>query len=96
MIQSTSHYPGFNRVDAATVAATKTAPPIASPTENVERLSRVNSDALQTALNTTPEVRSDVVARGQRLLVDMNYPPRQIIESLSKLFLASDDLTEKA
>lgn len=94
MIQPTSTILGYNRADA--VAATKTAPATPPPTENVDNLSRANSQALQTALANSPEVRPDVVEHGKRLLVDLNYPPRAIIESLSKLFLQSADLTEKA
>jgi hypothetical protein len=97
MIQSTSNYLGFNRADAIANAAKKTAPAITPPLiENTDHFSRVNSEALQTALAKTPEIRPDVVARGQRLLVDMNYPPRAIIEGLAKLFANSEDPSEQA
>jgi len=96
MIQSTSSYLGLNRTDVVGNAATKTAPATPPRTENVDSISRLNSDALQAALNKTPEARPDVVARGKELLVDLNYPPRQIIESLAKLFTNSIDLSENA
>ena len=95
MIQPTSPYLGLNRADALANTATKTAPATPAPsTENVDSISRLNSEALKAALEKTPEVRPDVVARGQRLLVDLNYPPREIIESLAKLFTQSVDLSD--
>lgn len=94
MIQPTSPFLGYNRADAAASSATKTAPATPPPAETGDRLSSHNSEALQAALSNTPEVRPEVVARGQRLLVDLSYPPREIIESLSKLFTHSVDLSE--
>lgn len=98
MIQPTSPFLGFNRADAVANTASKTAlatPPPFTSAESGEHLSSHNSEALQAALKNSPEIRPEVVARGQRLLVDLNYPPRQIIESLSKLFTHSVDLSEQ-
>lgn len=96
MIQPTSNNYGFNRTDAIASAAAKAAAAQPPPSENVDRLSRSNSDALRTALSNNSEIRPEVVARGHSLAVDPNYPPREIIDQLAKMILASRDLTEQA
>jgi hypothetical protein len=91
MIQPTSNFNGYNRTDAFSGTS---APKAAGTSKNEpaapaggERLSSSNTDALREALNNTPEVRADVVARGKALAVDPNYPPREIIEKLSELMI---------
>jgi hypothetical protein len=95
MIQPTSNYLGFNRADALNESAQKNVPaPTAAPVDG-DRLSNANTQTLRDALQNSPEVRPEMVERGARLAVDANYPPRQIIESLAKLFTQSEDLSEK-
>jgi hypothetical protein len=94
MIQSTSHFDGYNRADAVANAAAKAASAPKQGSQPRESLSQANSDALRQALSTTPEVRPDVVERGRKLVVDTNYPPRHIIEDLAKLMVESRDVTD--
>lgn len=94
MIQPTSHQFGFNRTDALTTAATKFSAAEESATPSTDRLSRSNSEALRAALSNDAEIRPEVLARGRQLAVDGNYPPREIIASLAKMFTESRDLAE--
>ncbi|PTY05077.1 hypothetical protein DB347_16485 [Opitutaceae bacterium EW11] len=96
MIQPTSNYLGFNRADALANAAAKNASADQSPTSSGDRLSSSSSDALKQALNNSPEIRPDVVARGNHLAVDLYYPPRELIQRLAKMITDSVDLSEKA
>ena len=98
MIQPTSNLLGFNRPEA--VANTRSRPPssppalVAAPTE--DHLTSSSSATLRSALARLPEIRPEVVARGTHLAVDLNYPPRELIERLAKLISSSADLSEKA
>ncbi len=92
MINPTSNFNGYNRMDALSGSNAKPASASkqeASTPAGGERLSSSSTDALREALNNTPEVRADVVARGKALAVDPTYPPREIIERLSELMLQS-------
>jgi hypothetical protein len=90
MIQSTSNI-GFNRTDAVATPANKGQRSSTPASENGDRLDLASTDSLKAALNNTPEIRPDVVARGKELAVDLNYPPRRIIEQLAKLMVESRD-----
>lgn len=90
MIQSTSNI-GFNRTDAFANAAAKHSPAPEKNSTTGDRLSQTQSQALQDGLNNTPEVRPEVVERGNRLAIDPNYPPLHIIEQLAKLMVESRD-----
>src|SRR5262249_43102540 len=98
MIQSTSNYNGYNRLEALTNqnTAANNVPSFYSGSAKTDRLSSSNTDALRQALNNTPEVRADVVKRAKELLADPTYPPREIIAQLSKLMVETDDPSEKA
>jgi hypothetical protein len=96
MIQPTSQLSGFYRTDAITSSASHKAPAIKVPPESGDRLSSANTDALREALVNTSEVRPHVVKRGRELAVDPNYPPREIIERLSKLMVESRDFPDNA
>jgi hypothetical protein len=61
-----------------------------------DRMSAASRESLQTALRQQPEVRPDVVSLGQKLAVDANYPPREIIQQLSKMLIAMNDLSEQS
>lgn len=61
-----------------------------------ERLSAASQDILQAALEQQPEVRPEVVEQGQRLAVDGNYPPKEIIRRLSEMLVTSVDYSEQA
>ncbi|HEX2100302.1 MAG TPA: hypothetical protein VHF69_06555 [Candidatus Synoicihabitans sp.] len=74
--------------DLARKASTPTPPPAA---EDV--LSTANIEHLRAALESTPEIRPEVVERGMQLAVDANYPPRAIIEQIARQIVRSEDLT---
>jgi hypothetical protein len=91
MIHSTSHsHPlpgGLPAVGAK--PADKQVPAVQKP----DTLDTTSSTALREALAAQPEVRPEVVAKGEQLAVDANYPPRAIIEDIARLFVQSRDLT---
>lgn len=94
MINSTSHINGYNRTDALAISGAKHAPTPKTDLETGDRLSSGSTDSLRAALENSPEVRPEVVERARRLAVDPNYPPRELIERLSKLILSSNDPAE--
>jgi hypothetical protein len=93
MIQSTSNSNGPVRPDAVTANPNR-APAKRPASEGVEQLSTPNVETLKSALAANPEIRPEALEKGKALRVDGNYPPRAIIEQLSKLLVASPDLTE--
>jgi hypothetical protein len=94
MIHSTSNLHGYNRTDAAALSIAKQASTPKAEADSGERLSSSSSQALREALNNTPEIRPEVVARGKALAVDANYPPREIIEGLAKLMTETRDAAD--
>jgi hypothetical protein len=100
MIQPTSNYFGYNRTNAASEPASQPTAPAANPpaAESVpsEQLSSTNTDALRAALNNTPEIRPEVVARGQQLSKWESYPPLEIINRLAEMIISSDDPSDNA
>ena len=91
MIQSTpsSSDPRLTAIDTTATSQSSKALAVGR-----ERLSTDQSQALRAALARTPEVRSEVVARGRALAADPAYPSPEIIGRLSALIVRSDDLTE--
>jgi hypothetical protein len=63
---------------------------------DTERLSAANQEILQAALADQPEVRPEIVEQGQRLAVDGNYPPKEIIRRLTEMLVTSVDYAEQA
>jgi hypothetical protein len=94
MIHSTSHLHGYNRTDTAALSTAKQASTPKAEADSGERLSSSSTQALREALNNSPEIRPEVVARGKALAVDPNYPPREIIEGLAKLMTETRDAAE--
>lgn len=43
------------------------------------------SQSLENALNQTPVVRADKVARAQQLLADVKYPPDELLNGIAHL-----------
>jgi hypothetical protein len=93
MINNTSKTDNFLRADAIAAQVPRPAVP-AQKNTTTERLSASSQETLQAVLREQPEVRPEVVARGQQLLVDANYPPREIIRQLSELLIGTADLAE--
>lgn len=91
MIHSTSSSYGSPRANGLPPAGSQ--PPTSRPTPaaNQESLSTSQTESLRESLKSTPEIRPEVVAQGERLAVDPNYPPLQIIEGLAKMFVQSND-----
>lgn len=85
-------------VRSEAVTGTPLHAPVSVPTRSAdtERLSAANQEILQAALDQQPEVRPEVVDHGQRLAVDGNYPPKEIIRRLSEMLITSVDYTEQA
>jgi uncharacterized membrane protein len=96
MIQSTSNLNGYYRTDALSNSPGQKTPTPPAQTEIGDHLSSANTDGLRQALSQTNEVRPEFVQRGKELAVDPMYPPRQIIESLAKLMIASRDPSANA
>jgi len=47
-------------------------------------------------LESSPEIRPEMVELGQALAIDPNYPPRHIIDQLAKMFTNASDPSELA
>ena len=86
--------------DARAVALEATKRPPASsaaaqpPVPTSESLSTEQTEALRQALARTPEIRPEMVARGQALAADPGYPPPAIIRQISGLIVNSQDASE--
>jgi len=93
MIQPTSNPSGFLRTDALSQSKGQKTPASQNQANNSDTLSSANTQNLREALAQTSEIRPQMVARGKALAIDPAYPPREIIESLAKLILASRDLS---
>lgn len=93
MINSTSKtdsVPRLNPILPKPVQAGASAPaPAASDT-----ITTSSQATLREILRSQPEVRPEVVSNGQKLAVDGNYPPKEIIRRLSELLVRSVDLSE--
>lgn len=96
MIQPTSNFLGYNRADAAANSTAKPASAPLPPLNKGDQLSSSQSTVLREALSNTPEIRPDVVERAQKLAVDPNYPPRELILRLAKLMSETVDPSEQA
>ena len=96
MIQPTSNFTGYSRADAISNLANQKSTPVDPQAGKSDHLSSSSSDGLRQALAQTSEIRPEVVARGKALAIDPNHPPRQLIESLSKLMLESRDPSENS
>ncbi len=89
--------PSSSRLDPtiqaqALAAADRAAPPKAATP--AEHLSRPGVEALRTALQSQPEVRPEVVARGRALAADPAYPSSAILQDISRRILQSPDPAE--
>lgn len=95
MIHSTSNHssqPGA----VGPVGTRPAARPATAPAASQDTLDTSASAALREALSALPEVRTEVVERGQGLAVDPNYPPRAIIEDIARLIVNTNDPSEVA
>ncbi len=60
---------------------------------SADTLSTPNATRLKTALDNTPAIRPEVVARASALALDPAYPPLAIIEKIATMIAASNDLS---
>lgn len=58
-----------------------------------DTLSTENASRLKSALDNTPAIRPEVVARAASLAVDPAYPPLAIIEKIARMIADSNDLS---
>lgn len=93
MINSTSKTETTLRTDFVPEKSPRVANGAARQTDT-DRLSASSQETLQNVLSQQPEVRTDMVERGKALLVDANYPPKEIIRQLTELLVNTADLSE--
>jgi len=89
MINSTSSSDRTIRPDTVSPIPPKTAVRGAGS----DQFSAENSAALRSALASQPEIRPDVVARGQALAADPSYPSREILRQVGQAILKAPDLS---
>jgi hypothetical protein len=92
MIHTTSSSDRAGGPDPVSLNLTK--PAVRPLPQQLDTVSTDNLDGLQTALSNQPEIRPEVVARGQALAADPNYPPADVIKSVASMILNSPDLSE--
>jgi hypothetical protein len=88
-----SHTSSTNGTPPVPIPVDRGRKPAAAPAPAGDVLNTSNAQRLQAALAATPEIRAEVVAHGHKLVVDPNYPPREIIEDVARLIVESEDLT---
>lgn len=59
-----------------------------------DKLSTAGSEFLRTKLASEPEVRPEVVARGEKLVADSSYPSSEILGKVAQKILQSPDPSE--
>lgn len=91
MINSTSKTDSILRPDANLTGRQAQVRPAAVRTNDADTINVSSQATLQDALSSQPEVRPEVVERAKQLMVDANYPPKEIIRRLSEMLIKSDD-----
>lgn len=84
-----SHQIGATPIPSADSRRVRAERPDSARTEDT--LSTDSAVGLQNALAATPEIRPEVIARAEKLAVDLNYPPREIIDRIANLIALSRD-----
>jgi hypothetical protein len=93
MIHSTSSSDRTGGTDA--ISLNRNQLPAKRPAaQDQDSVSTTNATILADALNSQPEVRPDVVARGRLLAADPNYPPAAVIKQVAGMIVNSPDLSE--
>ena len=64
-----------------------------SQQNSADSLNASSLETLQGVLQSQPEVRPEVVSKGQQLAADSKYPPLEIIQKLSEMLVNSRDLS---
>ncbi len=84
-----SHQIGATPIPSADSRRVRAERPDSARSEDT--LSTASATGLHAALAATPEIRPEVVARAAQLAVDLNYPPREIIDRVANLIALSRD-----
>lgn len=67
------------------VAGVRPASPLRSGAQGADRAEFAQTDALQRALEQTPDIRPEAVWRARDLFQQVPYPPVEIIQGISRL-----------
>jgi hypothetical protein len=92
MIQKTSSSDSAGGPDPVSLSLSRQ--PARPLPEQQDSVSTGNVDGLRTALAAQPEIRPEVVARGQALAADPDYPPAAVLQRVASLILDAPDPSE--
>jgi hypothetical protein len=92
MIDSTSSFDRASRIPS--VPGDTPAPGSGRQVQITDRLQTDKAEQLSAALASQPEIRPDVVARGQLLAADPSYPSAAVISRVAAMIVNSPDLSE--
>jgi hypothetical protein len=76
------------------VSVTLAKQPVRPLPQPQDSISTGNLNGLRTALAAQPEVRPEVVARGQALAADPDYPSSDILQHVAGMILSAPDPSE--
>ena len=69
----------------AVVRQTESAAPARAPRKPGDQVEFAAAEALNRALESSPEVRNEQVARGEAVASSVQYPPTELIRRISRL-----------
>jgi len=92
MIQKTSSSDSAGGPDPVSVTLSK--PAVRPLPQQQDSVSTDNVNGLRAALAAQPEIRPEVVARGQALAADPDYPPASVLQRVASLILDAPDPSE--
>jgi hypothetical protein len=92
MITTTSSSDRAGGTDPVSLSLAKPAArPLPQPQDSI---STDNLDGLRSALAQQPEVRPEMVAKGQALAADPAYPSAAVLQRVAGMILSAPDLSE--
>jgi hypothetical protein len=93
MITTTSSSDRAGGTDPVSLSLAKpsAARPLPPPQDSI---STDNLDGLRSALAQQPEVRPEMVAKGQALAADPSYPSAEVMQRVAGMILSAPDLSE--
>ena len=63
--------------------------PPQKPTTEPDKVDMAKTDALNKALQTTPDVRTKQVARAKALVQDPDYPPAKVVDQVANILTSN-------
>ena len=77
-------------ISTGPVARAGSKPPVTARGQSAQTdsVSLQDSETVNKAVQQTPDVRSEAVARARELVADVNYPSTEVIRGVSNLFAA--------